>query len=549
MSLPYLKWSSPTGQEHICTLSEEEVVIGRLSDSEIVLTNPYVSRQHAKVHERDGDFVVVDLNSTHGTFVNGHKISEKVLSNGDRITLGREQVDLLFVTEAAEAEDLESTLGDADLDKSMMQLTSVIPLADTESSNLEKISHILDFQYNWGKSFSAEKTFRQILQAALKLSGAERGYIMLKEETGLKYVVGLDGLGRLLSESEFQKSESIVQEVVKGRQPVLMTENIDQAFAQQQSILAMHLRAVACMPLKWISELSDEAETRGILYLDSTKTMHALTGLDQKILNKLAVEAANVFEKLEMIEAFEEKKALEKELALAQETQAALLPLQLPDVEGFELAAFSHPTRHVGGDFYDFLGRETSEVAGVLADVSGKGISAALLSSLLQGALQMECRSGATLSESLNLVNLYLCEKSHSNRFVTLFLFNLQVDGTGEYLSAGHNPAYLYRASNQKIEELPARDLVLGAFEFAKYNSVPLTMEPGDLLFIYSDGITEAMNPDDEMYGEERLTKLIRETASLGCKVLEGQLLDSIQQFTEGMAQTDDMTYMIVQKR
>jgi len=311
----------------------------------------------------------------------------------------------------------------------------------------------------------------------------------------------------------------------------------------------MHLRAVACMPLKWITEDSEVADVRGILYLDSTKTMHALTGLDQKILTKLAGEAANVFEKLGLIEAFEEKKALEKELALARETQTALLPNRLPEIPGFELGAFSHPTRHVGGDFYDFLKRDSSTLAAVLADVSGKGISAALLSSLVQGALQMECRSKSPLSESLNLVNLYLCEKSQANRFVTLFLFAFDGDGSGEYLSAGHNPAYLYRAASGEIEELPSKDLVLGAFRFAKYQSAPLQMHRGDVLFVYSDGITEAMNPHDEMFGEERLINVIRQCALLGCKELERSVLQTIQEFTEGMAQTDDMTFLIVQRQ
>lgn len=529
-------------------LAEDEILIGRLSESDIVLSNPFISRQHAKVLKKGNGFTLVDLNSLHGTYVNGSRVSEQPLRNGDRITLGREQVDIMFFTGPEDGYSSDSTLGDEDLEKSMMQLTTVIPLADTESSKLEKISHILDFQYNWGRSFSAERTFRQILEAALKLSGAERGYILLKEEPGFKYIVGLNGLGQLLSEAEFQVSRAIVQSVATSGEPLLMTGGIDQEWEQQKSIVAMHLKAAACVPLKWISEHSEEAEVRGILYLDSTKRMHTITGLDERILNKLAVEAANVFEKLELIEAFEEKKAFEKELSLARETQTALLPRELPNFEGYDLAAFSHPTRHVGGDFYDFLKKPGGVLTGVLADVSGKGISAALLSSLVQGSLQMEFRSGDPIPESIARVNLYLCEKSRSNRFVTLFFFSLSEDGSGEYVSAGHNPAYLYRADTGTIEELPARDLVLGAFTFATYQSVPVQLNAGDLLVVYSDGITEAENPHDEMFGEDRFKQIIREYASAGCAQLEDQILESIREFTEGKAQTDDMTCVIVQK-
>ena len=548
METPYLKWTAD-GQDKEYQLTEDETLIGRLSESDVVLSNPFISRQHAKVLKQGPGFVLVDLNSLHGTYINGSRVSEQSLRNGDRITLGREQVNLLFFTSRDEVSSSDSTLGDEDLEKSMMQLTSVIPLADSESSKLEKISHILDFQYNWGRSFSAERTFRQILEAALKLSGAERGYILLKEEFGFKYVVGLNGMGQLLSETEFMTSQTVVQSVVTGGEPVLMTGGIEEKWEQQQSIMAMHLKAVACVPLKWIAEHSGEAEVRGILYLDSTSKMHRITGLDEKILNKLAVEAANVFEKLELIEAFEEKKAFEKELSLARETQTALLPGELPEVEGYDLSAFSNPTRHVGGDFYDFLKKEGAALTGVLADVSGKGISAALLSSLVQGSLQMEFRSGVSLQESVSKVNLYLCEKSRSNRFVTLFLYTLNEDGSGEYLSAGHNPAYLYRAADGTIEELPARDLVLGAFTFATYQALPVQINPGDVLVVYSDGITEAENHQEEMFGEERFKEVICQYASQGCAALEDQLLESIREFTEGRAQTDDMTCMIVQMR
>ncbi|MFZ0428008.1 MAG: SpoIIE family protein phosphatase [Acidobacteriota bacterium] len=548
MERPQVKWTGPGGQIETLELDRDEITVGRLSESDIVIGNPYVSRHHATIQRRDGDFYIVDTRSTHGTFVNGVRISERRLRHGDRISLGRDQVQLEFLTGDEPSSSLKGTLGDSELEKSVMQMTSVIPLAGAEASYLEKISHILNFQYHWEKSFSPESTFRQILDSSLKLSGAERGYILLKEDPGFKYVVGLNGFGEQLQEQEFRTSQTVVQEVATSGVPVLMTHNLDKQFENQQSILATDTRAIACMPLKWISTDSEEAEVRGILYLDSTKAMHALTGLDQKILTKLADEAANVFEKLEMIQAFEERKAYEKELALAQETQMTLLPAHLPEVQGFEIAAFSQATRHVGGDFYDFLPRQDSALTGVLADVSGKGVSAALLSSLVQGALQMECRVGASLTDMLNRVNDYLCEKSPSNRFVTLFLFSLDQHGKGHFLSAGHNPVYLYRATSGVIEELTAQDLILGAFSFARYSAQPMAMSPGDILVVYSDGVTEAMNPRDEMFSEERLTDLIRQNSSRGCRNLETTILRSIEEFTEGRDQTDDLTFLIVQK-
>ena len=368
-------------------------------------------------------------------------------------------------------------------------------------------------------------------------------------DAGFEYVVGMDGNGRIMEESEFmQASQTMVRQVATTGQEVFMTRGIAGDLAQQDSIVAMHLRALACLPLKWISPNSEEMEVRGILYLDSTKTMHALSGLDEKILSKLALEAGNVFEKMNMLEALEERKVSEKEMALAKETQRTLLPSTLPNIESYELRAFSKPTHHVGGDFYDFYDVGTDVLIGVLADVSGKGVSPALLGSLLQGALDLQLRSGIDSTEALARANRFLCERSQSNRFVTLFLFSLDESGKGHYVGAGHNPAYLYRKEDGTIEELRSANLVLGAFDFADYSAIPIQLLQGDLLAVYSDGLTEAENMKGDMFEEERLIKLIQENGSNGAGTLQKSILDAIENFTQNRAQTDDITFLLTER-
>jgi len=235
MPTPYLKSLTAGGQEERFSVAEDEVVIGRLSESQIVLTNPYVSRRHAKLIKTGEGYKLVDMKSTHGTYVNGERIEERKLNDGDRIHLGRDQVELVFFSDQTKEPKITTTLEGTDLDKSVMHLTSVIQLPTSSASDLEKISHLLDFQVNWEKSFSPDGTFQQIVDSALKLSGAERGYILLKEKEDFEYVVGMNANGELLSEDEFQTSRSVIHEVATGGEPVLMTENIDQEFAQQQS--------------------------------------------------------------------------------------------------------------------------------------------------------------------------------------------------------------------------------------------------------------------------------------------------------------------------
>ena len=268
----------------------------------------------------------------------------------------------------------------------------------------------------------------------------------------------------------------------------------------------------------------------------------------------LHVEARNYVRELEAsreiirLQTLAEQKRSEQEMALAQETQESLLPLCLPDFKNFRIHAFNSPTRYVGGDFYDFLQRDSGEWMGVLADVSGKGISAALLSSMLLGALSMEFHSGTEPAEVLNRVNRLLCEKSLPFQFATLFLLVMNPDGIGQFISAGHNPAFLFRSATGKIEVLASECYILGMFDFAAYSSRALCLDRGDILIVYSDGLTDAENPQEEMFGVERLLGIIQQAAPSGSQAFKPRLLNAIEQFTQGWQQTDDITFVMVEK-
>jgi serine phosphatase RsbU (regulator of sigma subunit) len=244
-----------------------------------------------------------------------------------------------------------------------------------------------------------------------------------------------------------------------------------------------------------------------------------------------------------------EQKHREWELGLAQQTQESLLPRLLPRFDEFHIHAFSSPTHYVGGDFYDFLQLTSGEWIGVLADVSGKGLPAALLSSMVLGALNMELRTPASAHQVLHRINSLLCERSLPFQFVTLFLFRLDPRGTGEFISAGHNPAYVFRAATLQIEPLSSRDHFIGMFDFATFESHPLHLSKGDILVVYSDGLTDAENLLQDDFGKAQLLKIIREAAPSGSQTLHQRLLTEVTRFTSGMPQTDDITFLLVEKR
>lgn len=550
MSKHYLKWAVSEGRERVFALTGEQALIGRSSSADVVIDKPYVSRLHAKLSKSGQGYRLLDMNSTHGVFVNGLKVTEHALQFGDRIRLGKAKFDFHYLDEQA-LEELEhaSEVDTTGLDESLGLLTETLLSKDSKDSELKKLSCILELQVKLGKEFSSEQVFEKILTSALRISGAERGFILLRADGDWEYVLGRHQSGTALQQSEFVRaSRTAVRRVASSGEPIFMTEGLDKRLAAQSSVLNMRLRAVACMPLEWISSDSEDPHVRGILYLDSTKPMHALTGLDQMILSKLASETAGVFEKVQMLKTLEEQRKVKMELALAQETQENLLPRHLPLMKGFDVRAFCRPTRQVGGDLYDFFMRPGAMI-GVLADVSGKGVSAALLSSLLQGALSMEILKGAEIAVVLNDVNRFICERTQANRFVTLFLFQVDERGGGQFVSAGHNPTYLRRNDTGEIVELPSGHRILGAFESSGYESVPFQMEPGDVMLVYSDGLTDAEDPEGRFFGGNRLKELFAAAGGNGADALQSEILAALDEFTQGRPQTDDVTFVIVEKK
>jgi adenylate cyclase len=311
---------------------------------------------------------------------------------------------------------------------------------------------------------------------------------------------------------------------------------------------AHKLRALEAGAKDFVSKPFDLAELRARVHnILEVRLLHLETRNYSKVLEETVQELEASREVIRLKTLLERKKS-EQELALAQETQESLLPRCLPQFENFRIHAFSNPTRYVGGDFYDFLQLSSGEWMGVLADVSGKGMGAALLSSMVLGALSMEFHNRTQPQEVLNRINRLLCEKSLPYQFVTLFLFLLSPDGMGQFISAGHNPAYLFRSTTGKIEELESNASVLGLFDTASYESGAFRLDKGDILVVYSDGLTDAQDPREEMFGEERLLKIIRQAAPSGSHALERRFLNDIAEFTQGTPQTDDITFVVVEK-
>jgi len=534
----YISWIEESVRRSY-QLTREETIVGRRSDCDVNINNQHISRRHLRIVHSGDKYTLFDLDSRFGTFLRGERITEHVLEAGDSIELGRDRIPILFT------KDVAAFPGDntSSLEFSIFKLK----LQDNEeASELEKVSWILDFQQHWESSFTPETAFDQILRSALKLSGAERAYILVRSESGFGYATGMNSAFRKLQEGEFPTSSSAVQRVVQAGSPVFMVEGLEKSFAAQDSVIATGAKALACLPLRGIPEDSGAATMLGILYLDSTHPMHALSGLNEKILRKLAGDAGNVLERIEFVKGAQQRKTLERELALAEEMQKALLPGVIPELAGWQLAAYSKPTRYVGGDFYDFIRSPGGSLVGVLGDVAGKGVSAALLSSMILGSLNSLIHTNHPVDSAVTSINRLMCEKSLSNRFATLFAAEFNNEGGGRYISAGHTTGYLFRGETGTIEELPSNCIIVGAFNSAVFECSPVCVGRGDLIISYSDGLTDAEDPSGEMFGENRVLAMIRASGASGANAVIDKLTAELEHFTKGQPQTDDITILVM---
>lgn len=538
-----LEWTTDGGGTESVVVAEECMVLGRREDCDVVLPHGFISGHHCRIRRLGDEVEVEDLGSTNGTNVDGRPVQKGRARPGDTIELGSLT---LRVVGGSEWVDGTAELDGAIEEERFEELTTMFGGASEGTGNLEKLTALLEFQLHWRERFSPPDLFRAILRHALELSHAERAFVLVRGEEDFDFAAGLDEGGRPLSEASFRTSRSVVRRVSETREPVFMTEGITGELAHEESIMAMELRAVACLPLL---HADGGGEVTGILYLDSTRPMHRLSGLDERILGGLAVEASRVIERVQLLGEREERDRIERELELARQTQEELLPRELPASERWRVRAWCRPTRHVGGDLYDFVDHGSDRMTGLLADVSGKGIAASLLSSSVQGAMQAWLRSEIPLGASVGRLNDYLCERTPDDRFVTLFAFDLDAEGEGTYVNAGHLPAFVFRASDRRVDWLDERDPVSGAFEGLPFHEHSLLLGPGDLLLVYSDGVTEAFDVEGREFGEERLVAVFAEHAAAGVDAVARALDRALAEHLVGTEPGDDVTVVLLQRR
>lgn len=539
---PKLILIEPTGTRRELTLSKLPFTIGRQAGNDLLLRDTRISRQHAAIVVENGRFVVEDRGSRHGTYVNGARVERRVLQHNDRIEFGPQSpYALIFST------------GESPLPELLRRVET--PLAvETPARELRSLNLLLEVGQVLQAGLPVEEILGTVVDAALRVSGAERGFLFLKNESGqLEFRTGRDRTQRYLDEQAVV-SRSVLDEVLRNPRDLLLTHSqTDPRFSAQESIVGLNLQSILCLPLRRFERtqastttvVDTPSDVLGVLYLDSRKPVAAFSETDRQVLHVLAAEAAAVIENARLMAAAQAKERLEQELAIARTIQQALLPKGFKEYPFFQVTALTLPCEQVGGDYFDLIEIPGDRYGFVVADVSGKGVSAALLTSMLQGAFSASALLGQPPESIASQVNRFICGRAEVNRFATLFYGMLESDGTFTYVNAGHLPPLMHHRTGS-LEGLLATSFPLGLFSEADYAAARCHLKPGDTLVLYSDGITEATSPEGEFFGLARLEAGLNEYGQASVEELSQHILDAVTRFTAGSYQADDMTLMVL---
>jgi sigma-B regulation protein RsbU (phosphoserine phosphatase) len=542
---------SPDGARRFARVTQTPFMIGRGAETgnHLQLSDRRISRNCAALVIEANRFYVEDRGQRRGLFVNGEKIESRELQDGDAITFGLDDsYEIIFRSgRASDADSLPRLL------TRMEHITTSTPTG----GGLLKLKRLLEASALLHSQLPLDDALSHMLDHAVSVTDADRGLLLEKDAAGTMKVklARRSGALRLPPES-VAPSQTAIQLALKQQSPVI-TEDLAQAdmdLQAAQSIVAQRLRAVVVIPLFAISRANTQesmvnikrGELLGILYMDSRRPA-AFSKLDRQILDALAADAANILDNARLVERERERQRLEQEINIARDIQQGLLPRDFREYPHLAVTGFNLPCLAVGGDYFDVFPLSDGRTAFLIADVSGKGLGAAIVTTMLQGAL-----SGMTLgidpARVFNHVNRFLCDHSEVGRYATVFFGILDQEGHLEFINAGHPSPILIRGGTAQ-EAFTEGSYPVGLVPEAQYTAVCLKLEPGDTLVLFSDGVTEAMDPDEQMFGIARLKELL--TGQLECPLeqLQKCVLEAVENFSRGAHQADDLTLLIVRYR
>ena len=542
---PRLLVLDPAGARREVPVTQFPFRIGRQTGNELVLRDSRISRQQAQIAFADNSYLLEDMGSRHGTFVNGKKITGlHSLSPKDAIDFGMpDSFKLVYLGDEATLEEL------------IEQVEKPAP-ATPGTQGLYHLGVLLEVARTLGSGLSLEDVLAAVVEAAIRVTRTERGVLLLANETGeLTPMVARDSKGEPIAPDQLKISSGVLKRVAASRRELIVSDTGDEvSLGQQASVASLSLLTIVAIPIEKLPVIaavdltitSEEAELLGVLYLDSRSPSTAFSEIDREVLRTLAREAATVIENARLFSAARAKARLDHEIEIASQIQRELLPKSFPQMSHVSVTGSTLACHSVGGDCFDVVALSGDRYGFFVGDVAGKGIAASLLATLLQGVFYTTAALDIPLAELTKRVNQFLCERSSEDRYATLFYGVLTPSGEFEYINAGHVPPLVRRASGEVIE-LGAANFPVGMFPEAEFSAERASLYAGDYLVIYSDGVSEARNLRDEMFEQDRLNELMKTFSGENVEQLAEAIRSGVRSFTGGAPQADDITMVIVQ--
>ena len=539
---------SPDSSHRSVPITESPFLIGRGEvGNHLQIPDQRISRNCAAIFSESGRYYLKDNGHRLGIFINQEKIAKQALEEGDVVTFGLENsFKIIFHYSAQDAaiENLLTRIGRMDT-------------SESSRSGLGKLNLLLEATMLLHSQLPLDAVLDTMLDRAIAITNADRALLLEAAPSGtLRHrLARRTGCVSMPTEG-FSPTQTALRLAVE-RQSGVITEDLDRADVTLQgaeSIIAQRLRAVVAIPLYAMAR-TNSAETivhlkqrhlLGILYLDSRRPA-AFSKLDRQILDALAIEAASILDNARLVERERQRQRLEQELDIARNIQEALLPRGTRDFPHLSISGFNSPCHAVGGDYFDVFPMSDDRTAFVIADVAGKGLGAALLSTMFQGAL-----TGITLgvdpARVFHQINSFLCAHAEVGRYATVFFGVLDRSGNLEYVNAGH-PSPLLLRRGEVTEPFTEGSFPVGLLPEANYTATRAILEPGDTLVLFSDGVTEAADPEEQMFGVPRLCKVLAGQQDAQIDRLQERVVAAIENFARGASQADDITLLFIRYR
>lgn len=548
---------APDKTREFITVTHSPFFIGRGGDAEnnLQLGDGRISRRCAAIVADNGSHRLEDRGNRSGLFVNGVKVQQQWLHDGDSIQFGIEgSYEIVFRAASAPATTSEASV--ANLLTRIGSISDLAMVSTSGSGGLSKLNLLLEATSLLHSQLPLDSVLGTMLDHAISITHADRGLLMEPDAAGvLRVHLARGNKGENLATETLNPSQTAVNQAI-SRQSSVITENLSLAgvdLKSAESVVIQGLRAVVAIPLYATSRATadtgagpERGALLGVLYLDSRR-IAAFSAIDRQILDALAVQAASILDNARLVERERERQRMEQELSIARTIQQALIPHGLKDFPHLAVTGVHYPCTEVGGDYFDVVPVSDDRTAVVIADVSGKGLGAALVTTMLQGALS-GLTMGADPVRVFNNFNRFLCHHAQVGRYLTMFAGFIGRDGKLEYIKAGHPSPLLLRKGT--VSELYTEgSFPVGLIPDANFEAARLQLEPEDTLVLFSDGVTEAENVNHDLFEISGLSSALAGQGGVPVEALQESILESVRGFTQGAKQSDDLTLLVVRYR